>query len=160
MADRKKRINRPALGGYPWSRRYWSERPVPAAPAGTEGWERLAGPSSSQTVRQSLLGRRPFLGHEGEIGRVTDGPVRTRAVGPQDAVQRAPQALDGPPRPVVAAVGAEPHRVDLPGLEGMGEHQQLGLGVERGSLGPRGQPGGADLDHVGTAVALPSLPFF
>ena len=83
MADRKKRINRPALGGYPWSRRYWSERPVPAAPAGTEGWERLAGPSSSQTVRQSLLGRRPFLGHEGEIGRVTDGPVRTRAVGPQ-----------------------------------------------------------------------------
>ena len=46
-------------------------------------------------------------------------------------------------------------RITLPALEGVGEQQQLGLGVERCALGVGRQPRAADLDLVGLLAPAP-----
>ena len=56
------------------------------------------------------------------------------AVGTQEPVKLAADPFDGLARPGVALVGQEPHPVHVPDLEGVAEHQQLGLGVHRRPL--------------------------
>ncbi len=57
-------------------------------------------------------------------------------------------ALDRRSRAIVPRVGVEAHTQHAPCLKRMGQHQQLGLGVRRGSDRCTAQPGIADLAHI------------
>ena len=86
---------------------------------------------------------------------VSSEPGRSAA---HDAVELASDPLDGRPRPLVAHVGLQPDPVDPPHLEGVRQHQQLGLRVDRSPLRRTCQPGETDVDDVGHAVALMARP--
>ena len=52
----------------------------------------------------------------------------------------------------IARIGLQCHPQYAPGIEGVAEHQQLGLGVAAGTLGRWREPGTADLRHGGDHV--------
>ena len=84
---------------------------------------------------------------------VPDWPS-TAPAGPRSTPsKRAPSLRIAFARAHVARVRLQAHPVHAPGVEGVGEHQELRLGVERRALGAGGQPRPADLHHVGTLGA-------
>src|SRR4051794_35268147 len=108
---------------------------------------------------QGPLDARPVVVGDREQGGVAGTPRLTgherRTVVAQDPLQPAADALDGPPAALVAVIGGDGDPVDAPDLEGMGEQQQLGLGVDGGPLHVSGQPRAADLHLVGVRAAAP-----
>ena len=76
-------------------------------------------------------------------------------MGAEDAFELAADAFDGRGGTVVAGVGVKADAERAHGFEGVGEHQQLGLGVGGGADGGGAEPGVSDLAYVwgGQAVA-------
>jgi hypothetical protein len=87
-------------------------------------------------------------------GRVAERAVGRGAGGAQHAVERRAEAQDGLAALGVARVGHEAHAVDAPDVEGVGQHEALGLDVDSGPLGRRLEPGPADLDGIGSIVRV------
>src|SRR5438105_1477047 len=69
-------------------------------------------------------------------------------MGAENAFEVAADALNGCGGAVVARVGVQAYAEDLPGLERVGQHQQLGLGVGGGTDGGCGEPSVADLAGI------------
>ena len=82
---------------------------------------------------QALLGLGPLGREDGEAFGVTGDVVGGHAMGAEDAFERRADALHCGDGAFVAGVGVETDAEDLPGLEGVGEHEQLGLGVGGGA---------------------------
>ena len=78
-----------------------------------------------------------------------------RPVIAQDALERGAETGDRRAAAFVAFVGGQGDPVDVPLLEGVGEQEQLGLGVDGGALDVGGQPRAADLDLVRLGATAP-----
>ena len=59
---------------------------------------------------------------------------------------------------LVALIGVEADAEHLPDLERVSQHEQLGFSIGAGANGGAGQPGVANLAHVGTQAAVPVVP--
>src|SRR5512144_2198553 len=109
------------------------------------------------SLRESCLEigphRRPLRLEDREGGGVANGPVARGPRRSQDSVEAGAQAKDRLARALVARVGHQAHAMDAPVVEGVREHQELRLGVDRGALRRGGQPRRADLHHVGALRA-------
>src|SRR5258705_5877216 len=103
----------------------------------------------AQPGEKACLGHRPFRLEQREGRGVANAAVGGGTVRAEHAVEARADPLDGRAGARVARVGVELHRVHVPRLERVREHQKLGLGVQRRALGRGGQPGPADLHHVG-----------
>ena len=88
-------------------------------------------------------------------GRPTSPGANGRAVVAQDPFEAGADAADGVTTALVAGVRRQRHADHAPALEGVGQQQQLGLGVDRRALGVGRQPGAADLDLVRLLPAAP-----
>ena len=64
-----------------------------------------------------------------------------------DSFEATADALNRVTRARIARVGLQRDPQHAPGIEGVAEHQQLGLCVAAGALGRRREPGTADLRH-------------
>src|SRR5262245_55917194 len=91
------------------------------------------------------LHRRPFGGDDAVDAGVAQGPVGADPVAPQDAVKRGAQPLDAASALEIEEVRAELDCDTAERLEGVGEQQQLAVGVEVGALHAAAVPGRADL---------------
>ena len=64
-----------------------------------------------------------------------------------DSLETTADALNRPSGTGIARIGLQRHPQHAPGIEGVAEHQQLGLSVTAGALGRGREPGTADLRH-------------
>jgi hypothetical protein len=88
----------------------------------------------------------PFGGGDAVDTGVAEGAVGGEDVGAEDAVEFGAEAFDGAAALLIHEVGAELDGDAGEGVEGVGEEEELGLGVEGGALDAAGVPGGADLE--------------
>ena len=75
----------------------------------------------------------------------------------QDPLALSANALERGARAVVADIRMEAHPDGVPGLERVGEHHELRLGVRAGANGGAGEPRIADLTDVGRRSAVPGM---
>ncbi len=75
-------------------------------------------------------------------------------MGAKDSFEFAADAFEGGAGTLVAGVGVKADAKHPPGFEGVGQHEQLGLGVGGTADCQAGQPGISDLAGVGSAAAV------
>src|SRR3954471_14310623 len=97
---------------------------------------------------QTGLHVRPFRADDAVDGRVPHMAVRHDHMLPKETVQLCTESLDRRTGLVVQAMGSQFHGVAAKALEGVAEHQELGMGVDEAALPGAGDPGGADLDPM------------
>src|SRR6185295_13013762 len=88
----------------------------------------------AQLVGEMRLYGRPFGGGDAVDAGVAQGAVGHDAVVAQNAVELGAETLDAAPALLIEDVRAELHGDAVERLEGVGEQQQLALGVEVGAL--------------------------
>ena len=99
----------------------------------------------------------PFGGEDGVAGGVAGDEVGGHAVGAEDAFELASDAFDGGAGTLVANVGVKADAEDVPLFEGVGEHEQLGLGVGGSADGGFGEPGVSDFAGIGSGAVVESV---
>src|SRR5439155_23430009 len=89
---------------------------------------------------------RPLAVHDAEHRGVARHAAVAGLVAAQDSLERAADPQHRVPRALVARVGLELDAPAAPDLEGMAQHQELGLGVDVTALERAPDPRPADLD--------------
>ena len=79
-------------------------------------------------------------------------------MGAENPFEFAADAFDGRTGALVTLVRMETDPEDLPHLERVTQHEQLGFGIGAGANGGAGQPGVANLANVGTKAAVAVVP--
>src|SRR5579883_2240067 len=100
------------------------------------------------------LHRRPLFRQDREAEGIARDEVCGHAVGAQHPLERSADALDRSARALVARIGVETDAQHPPRLEGMGKHEELGLGIGGGANRRTGQPGMADLAGIRRRAAV------
>jgi hypothetical protein len=108
--------------------------------------------ATGEVLLEPERGTGPLVGRHRVAGRVPDRPVACGPIRPEHTVEGAAYPADGRLGPLVAGIGLEADRPDTPPGEGLVEHQQLGLGVDRRALDSGSEPGVADAHPVEPAV--------
>jgi hypothetical protein len=108
-------------------------------------------------VFQSLLRRWPLGRNDREPDRVAWDKVGGHPMSAQDPLALPANALERGARAFVADIRVEAHPDGVPGLERVGEHHELRLGVRAGANGGAGEPRIADLADVGRRSAVPRM---
>ena len=101
-----------------------------------------------------LLRLGPFGGDDGVADGVARGEVSRHAVGAENAFALAAEAFHGGLGAGVARVSMKADAEGIPGLEGMGEHKELGFGIGSGADGGAGEPGVADFAGIRVGIAV------
>lgn len=96
----------------------------------------------------------PVFADDGEPDAVAVGAVGHEVVVAEGAFVGGSEFAEGGLRLFVLVVGLEGYAVEVEGVEGVVELEELGLGVEAGGLIGGGEPGGSDLDGAVLLVEI------